>query len=91
LEIAAPPSEPAVNARVSWPLPAVMVVRLGAAGVLAGVALRAFEGPDSPALFTALNRTVYSVPLVNPVIVTGEDVTPADTKSASFIPVVEYS
>ena len=78
--IAAPPSDPAVNAIEAEPLPAVATSEVGAAGVVAGVNDEdATEAAPLPATFTARSFTVYATPLVTPMLA-GDEVVPRENQ-----------
>ena len=62
----------AVNTTAICPLPGVTVLTVGAPGTVRGVTETVSEAVPEPAAFTARRATSYAVPLVNPVIVTGE-------------------
>ena len=66
--MALPPSLGAPQLTVScwWPDPACTLG--GASGGPTGVAVFSSDGGPSPTAFTAITRTVYSVPLVSPVM-----------------------
>ena len=67
-----------------------MFVIVGASGVRDGVALRELLEVPEPAALTARIRTVYSVPLLSPVIDQGEVVDAGD-RMVQFVPSSEYS
>ena len=75
--IAEPPVAPAVNATDRLPFPGVMLVMVGALGVVLGVAAVIVDTVPSPATLTARICTLYEVPLLNPVMAIGLVVTPA--------------
>ena len=65
-----PLEAPSVQARVSWALPLVTEVMVGADGTTAvGVKLTGLDGDPAPRLLMAVTVTEYAVPPVNPVIV----------------------
>ncbi len=52
---------------------------VGAPGSALGVPVAGAEAVPSPAALTARNTTEYVVPLVSPLMVSGDEVTPPDT------------
>jgi hypothetical protein len=65
----------AVKLTVAWPLPAVAVTLVGAAGIATGVTL--LDGTEAallPVVLVATTVKVYAVPLVSPLTVRGLDV-----------------
>jgi hypothetical protein len=64
--IGEPPFVGAVHVSVTAPLPGVAAVRVGVPGVVAGVALNAFEAAPVPTPFVAVTVNEYVVPLVRP-------------------------
>ena len=90
-EMASPPSLPAVKATLSWPLPGVIDVIVGAPGTVRGVPGVEEEAAPEPAAFTARSCTWYVVPFVNPVITTGEAVDTGERVVHDDPPSVEYS
>jgi hypothetical protein len=83
--IAEPPVLPgALKVIVASPLPAVAVPMVGAPGVVAGVtAPLALEAVLVPMVLVAFTVKVYAVPLLNPVIVMGDE-PPYATKPPVF-------
>jgi hypothetical protein len=63
---------------------------VGASGTRDGVAVRELLAVPEPAAFIARMRTVYSVPLVSPLITHG-DVVEAGERVIQFVPSSEYS
>jgi hypothetical protein len=81
LDIVPLPFEPAVKATLNDPLEGVMLVIVGAPGVvtpLVGVPVEEVDCVPAPASLTARIRTVYVVPFVRPVIEIGDAVVPVD-------------
>jgi hypothetical protein len=67
--IALPPSDDgADHDSVTWEFPGVAVLRVGAPGVVPGVAESAFEAGPLPATFAATTVNEYEMPLVRPVM-----------------------
>ena len=73
--IALPPFDPAVNEMDAEALPYAAEREVGADGVVLGVTDAEVDAAPAPLTFTAFNVTLYVVPLVRPVMVTGLDVT----------------
>ena len=86
-------SEPATNAILTLAsvAKAVATRAAGASGAATGVTLTALEAALVPTLLIARSLTVYVVPLVKPVMVTG-DVTEAGLRVVHVDPLlIEYS
>ena len=80
-----------VNAMLVLPLPAVAARLVGASGVVTGVTLTAVEAALLPMMLMARSVTWYGVPLVRPVITSG-DVAAAGLRVVHDPPLsVEYS
>src|SRR3990172_1192226 len=57
------------QSRMTWPLPAVALLRTGAPGTVLGVAERALEASPVPAALVAVTVKEYGLPLVRPLTV----------------------
>ena len=90
--IVAPPSGPAKKATSICASPAVTPVIVGAEEYVAGTAVTVSVDPvPAPAALTARSDTVYDVPFVNPVMITGDRVS-AGLSAVQVLPEsVEYS
>ena len=65
-----PPSEDgADHDKVTWPLPGVAELSVGAPGTLRGVAERTFDTAPVPAALVAVTLNEYETPLVSPLTV----------------------
>ena len=71
-------------------MPAVILVIVGAPAVVAGVAETEFEEVPLPAELTALIKTEYEVPFVNPVTLIGDEVEVGLLVVQDDPPFVEY-
>jgi len=69
--IAEPPFDPAAKATDAVPFPAVMTPRVGADGVVKGVADAEEDAGPVPTAFTAATLQLYEVPFTRPVTTIG--------------------